>query len=138
MYVLDTNILSLLYAGNATVLARIQAARMPVATTIVTEAEILQARFAYFLKAENSQHALRAQEWLEKSREFLKTYIVIRFDEAAAATWDALRQQKVIGKMGRADLLIACIALANRATLVTANVKDFAHVPRLKIVDWTR
>ena len=138
MYVLDTDILSLIHAGDETVVERLRGAQMPVATTIVTKAEILQARFAYLLKAENAEHVMRAQEWLGKSLAVLATYVVIQFDEAAANTFDTLRRQKGIGRMGRADMLIACIALANRATLVTANVKDFERVPQLKIVDWTK
>ena len=38
--------------------------------------------------------------------------------------------------MGRADLLIAAITLANRATLVTRNLKDFRQVPGLQIENW--
>jgi tRNA(fMet)-specific endonuclease VapC len=34
------------------------------------------------------------------------------------------------------DLLIASIALANRATLVTRNTKDFQNIPNLKLANW--
>lgn len=138
MFLLDTNILSLLHSGNETVKSHLAAARMPIATTVVTEAEILRARYEYLLKAADSQHLLRAQEWLTKSLEFLATYIVIRIDENVATTFESLKQQKGLRSMGRADMLIACVALTYRATLVTGNTKDFAAVPRLKLVDWTR
>ena len=58
------------------------------------------------------------------------------FNEAAAAYFDQLKQQSVLRKSGRPDLLIASIALANRATLVTRNLKDFKNVPNLKLVNW--
>jgi tRNA(fMet)-specific endonuclease VapC len=41
-------------------------------------------------------------------------------------------------RIGRADLLIACIALAHDATVVTRNIRHFRQVPGLKIVDWSR
>ena len=44
--------------------------------------------------------------------------------------------EKKYRKIGRADLLIACIALAHNATLVTRNTKDFAVVPGLKLENW--
>jgi tRNA(fMet)-specific endonuclease VapC len=38
--------------------------------------------------------------------------------------------------MGRSDLLIACICLADGATLVTRNLKDFQGVPDLRLENW--
>src|SRR5437868_6619971 len=47
---------------------------------------------------------------------------------AAAAEFDRLRENKKLKKIGRADLLVAAITLANRATLVSRNLKDFSSV----------
>jgi tRNA(fMet)-specific endonuclease VapC len=49
---------------------------------------------------------------------------------------DQTRQIKKLKAIGRKDLLIACIALANRATLVTRNLRDFQAVPGLKLENW--
>jgi tRNA(fMet)-specific endonuclease VapC len=38
--------------------------------------------------------------------------------------------------IGCGDLLIASIALANRATLVTRNRKDFRKLPNLGLENW--
>jgi predicted nucleic acid-binding protein len=38
--------------------------------------------------------------------------------------------------MRRPDMLIACIALANDALLVTRNRKDFKKVAHLKLANW--
>ncbi len=54
----------------------------------------------------------------------------------AAAEFDRLRENRKLRKIGRADLLIACVALANRATLVTRNLKHFRQVPGLQVEDW--
>jgi predicted nucleic acid-binding protein len=79
---------------------------------------------------------LVAQERLrEAERELAKLGTVI-FDDVAAANFDRLRGDKKLRKIGRNDILIACIALANQATLVTRNVKDFQALPGLKVENW--
>lgn len=47
-----------------------------------------------------------------------------------------MRQEKKLKKIGRADLLIASIALAERALLVTRNLKDFKQIPGLHVENW--
>jgi tRNA(fMet)-specific endonuclease VapC len=89
MFVLDTDILTLLFAGHSQVVSRRdQIPSSEIATTIVSRIQSLQGRFQFILKAATG------------------------------------------------DLLIAAIALANRATLVTRNVKDFRQVPGLKVENW--
>jgi tRNA(fMet)-specific endonuclease VapC len=61
---------------------------------------------------------------------------VVLFDAVAAAEFDQLRQTKGLKKIGRGDLLIASIALANKATLVTRNLKDYRKVPGLQLENW--
>ena len=62
---------------------------------------------------------------------------IVPFDAAAAAEFDKLRQNKKLKKIGRADLLIASIALAHGATIATRNLRHFWQVPRLQVEDWT-
>ena len=50
--------------------------------------------------------------------------------------FSASGENKKLKKIGRADLLIACITLAQRATLVTRNLKDFRQVPGLPVENW--
>ena len=50
--------------------------------------------------------------------------------------FDTVVAEKKFKKIGLADRLIACIALAHDATLVTRNTKDFAIVPGLKLENW--
>ena len=58
------------------------------------------------------------------------------FDAAAVAQFDRLRRNKKLKQIGRADLLIAAITLANRATLVSRNLKDFRLVAGLQVENW--
>ena len=46
------------------------------------------------------------------------------------------RRQQV--RIGTKDLRIAALALSKNATLVTRNTRDFAKVPGLHMVDWSR
>jgi tRNA(fMet)-specific endonuclease VapC len=61
---------------------------------------------------------------------------VLAIDAASADEFDRLRANKKLKKIGRADLLIAAITLANKATLVTRNTKDFRQVPGLQVENW--
>jgi tRNA(fMet)-specific endonuclease VapC len=107
-----------------------------VAITIITRVEALQGRFAYLTRAADGAAVLRAQQWLQRTEAELARLPVVTFDDAAAAEFDRLRQAKSLKKIGRADMLIASIALANQATLVTRNTKDFAKVAGLRMENW--
>ena len=66
----------------------------------------------------------------------LQSVRMLPVDAAAAAEFDRLLATKGLRRIGRADLLIASIALANKATLVTRNRRDFQKVPGLQIENW--
>lgn len=66
----------------------------------------------------------------------LAEFQVVSLDAGTIEEFDRLPTQKKIKKIGRADLLIASIALANRAMLVTRNVRHFELVPSLRIENW--
>lgn len=61
---------------------------------------------------------------------------MLHLDATSAARFDELRKQKKLRKIGRADLLIAGIALAHGAKVVTRNVRHFHQVPRLIVENW--
>ena len=61
---------------------------------------------------------------------------ILPLTEEAATEFERLRQTKKLKKIGRADLLIAAITMANNATLITRNLKDFRQVPGLLIENW--
>ncbi len=137
MHLLDTDILSLLQRGNAKVVEALEALDdSEIAITLITKIEILRGRHDFVLKAATGELLLRAEKWLKETELYLLTTPVIYPDTAAATEFDRLRQRKGLRKIGRADLLIASIVLANNATLVTRNVRHFKHVPGLKIVNW--
>jgi tRNA(fMet)-specific endonuclease VapC len=136
MNLLDSDTLTWFTAGHPRLVKRVLAATDIVGTTIISRIEILRGRFDFLMKAADGQQLQRAQGWLEQSERDLNKFAVVPIDEAAAARFDQLRVQRNLRKIGRADLLIACIALANDATLVTRNLKHFRQVPNLKVENW--
>lgn len=138
MFVLDTDTISRLFAAHSRVLMRRNSVpSSEIAITIVTRIEILQGRFDFMFKAATGQELLRAQLWLNQSlQDLARVETVLAIDSAAATEFDRLRQHKKLKKIGRGDLLIAAITLANRATLVTRNLKDFRQVQGLQIENW--
>ncbi len=136
MILLDTDTLSLYLAGHPQVRARLSAAENAFHTTIITWIEILRGRWEFLLKAADGEQLQRAQQWLTWTLRELESFTVVPIDAAAAAEFDRLRQVKKLKKIGRADLLIAAIALANRATLVTRNRRHFRLVPSLQLENW--
>jgi tRNA(fMet)-specific endonuclease VapC len=136
MIQLDTDTLSLFSRGDPRVAQRVQAATDTVGTTVVARIEVLRARFDFLMKAADGDQLQRAQNWLEQSEKGLRHLPIMPVNVAAAAEFDRLRQDKKLRKIGRADLLIACIALARQATLVNRNLKHFRQVPNLKVENW--
>jgi tRNA(fMet)-specific endonuclease VapC len=67
---------------------------------------------------------------------FFQAWDILRFDENSAARVAGLRQQHV--RIGSMDLKIAAIALEQDAVLLSANLRDFERVPRLRVENWLR
>jgi tRNA(fMet)-specific endonuclease VapC len=137
MHLLDTDTLTHLHAGHPRVTAQLRILADPdVGTTIITRIEILRGRMDYVLKAATSVDLLRAQQLLARTEELLEQIVIVPFDTAAAAQFEQLRTIRSLRRIGRADLLIAAIALANRATVVTRNLRHFKQFPGLKLENW--
>jgi tRNA(fMet)-specific endonuclease VapC len=138
MFVLDTDILTLLFAGHPRVSSRRDhVPSADIAITVISRIQSLQGRFEFLLKAATGDDLLRAQALLDRTAHSLaQVETVLAIDVRAAAEFDRLRQHKKVKKIGRGDLLIAAITLANQATLVSRNLKDFRQVPGLRVENW--
>jgi len=137
MHLLDTDTLSHLWARHERVVRRLaEADDAEIGTTSITKSEILRRRCENLLKAETAAEILKAQERLDQSQERLSQLLVVPFDEAAAEQFTRLTNVDRLTRIGRADLLIASIALANDATLVTRNLRHFRQIPNLNVVNW--
>jgi tRNA(fMet)-specific endonuclease VapC len=136
MIILDSDILTLFFSGHDRVIRRVQAASEPIVTTVISWCEIIRGRIDFLLKAAEAQQVRRASWLLERSEQNLAKLVIVRFDESAAAEFDRLRLDRKLRKIGRADLLIAAIALTNQATLVSRNLRHFRTVAGLRLENW--
>jgi tRNA(fMet)-specific endonuclease VapC len=135
MILLDTDTFTLHQIAQESVLERCRTASEVPAITIATQIEVLRGRHEAVFKAEDGPRLLRAQHVLALTLQHMNQFRVVPFD-TAAAEFDRLRQIKSLKKIGRGDLLIASIVLANRATLVSRNLKDYRLVPGLQVENW--
>jgi tRNA(fMet)-specific endonuclease VapC len=137
MYLLDTDTVTHLHSGNTNVINRLENLQdEEVAITIVTKLEILRGRIDYLLKAFSGSDLLKAQELFSRSETLLNQLPVILIDPNAANQFDRLQDISKFRKIGRSDLLIASIALANQAWLVTRNLRHFRQIPHLFLENW--
>jgi tRNA(fMet)-specific endonuclease VapC len=137
MYLLDTDTLTHLYFGNSNVVNRLTSLEdLVIGTTIITKAEILRGRIDYMIKAETGEGLLKAQELFFRTEEFLSDLLIVPINQPVSAEFDRLRAISKLRKIGRTNLLIASVAIANRATLVTRNLRHFKQVPGLSIENW--
>ncbi len=70
--------------------------------------------------------------------QFLLPFDVVPFDSFCAKEYALIRAnlEQEGKKIGANDMVIAAIARAHNATLVTHNMKEFKRVPLLKVEDW--
>jgi predicted nucleic acid-binding protein len=61
--------------------------------------------------------------------------LILPFDRAAVAVFKSF-PSKVVQRAGVEDACIAAIALANNATVLTENLRDFQIIPGLSVDRW--
>ena len=132
MYLLDTNIVSYWMRGDAGIVGRIQKySPADLSLSAITLAEIL-----YGIE----KSPVKKKERQEKIRQISSLLDLYSFDEAAAGEYAIIRSQ--LEREGiiisERDTQIASIAMANKLTVVTHNVREFGRVRRLKVEDWTK
>lgn len=137
MILLDSDAITHLSYGNEKLRRKIEAVSDEIlAVPIIARNELLRGRAENLLKASNEEELRKAAERFQKTEEMLSDFVVAGFDENSIEHFGRLRKQKNLKKIGRADVLIACIALAHDAILVTRNTKDFKEIARLRVENW--
>ncbi len=105
-----------------------------VATTAVTLEEQSRSWLSLIGRYTDVRQQVSYYDRLMAMFDFFAGWQVLRFSETAAEEFRRLRQERV--RIASTDLKIASIALANGATLLSANRRDFEKVPGLCVEDW--
>ena len=71
---------------------------------------------------------------LQQITELTKHWIILPWDMAAVTRLRQLSTNRL--RIGTMDLRIAAITMANQATLLSRNLRDFTRVPDLTVEDW--
>lgn len=126
---LDTNIIIDILRGDSALRSKIISLNPEhVCITPIELAELFKGAFL----------ASRQQEVLALVEEFAHNVELIDFSEDACRIFG--QRYAELAKQGKQtqerDLMIASIALSHNTALVTRNVKDFANIRGLKIIEW--
>ncbi len=136
-WILDTDHASLFLAGNKSIITQVAKHSNDVAITVITVQELFNGWAGKLNDPTQQSNLVHLYTKLWKTTEFFKVITVLNFEEDAENTYQALGQNKALAKKRiEKDLRIASIALAQNATIVTRNYKDFSQIPNLNIENW--
>ena len=125
---LDTNIVVAYFNGDTSIAERLKTTLPDLRISSLVLAELIF----------GAQASARAAANLARIDQFLQVVNVVDFDRDAAVAYGQLRL--ALRQMGRPtgaiDALIAAVALAHDATLVTHNTNDCENIPGLRLEDW--
>jgi tRNA(fMet)-specific endonuclease VapC len=132
-FLLDTDHLTLFLHGHSSVVQHVRSHTGAVGSGVVDVEEILRGRLAQVARAGNGSTRILSYGLFAKTVLDLTQLPIVPYDQSAEDEFQQLRSIRV----GRQDLKIASIALANQLIVVTRNRRDFARVPGLTIEDWS-
>lgn len=80
----------------------------------------------------------RVEQNLQNLARFAQVVPIVPYDEASAEQYSHIRLalRRKGRPTGEVDALIAAVALAHEATLITHNTRHFEHIPGLQLADW--
>lgn len=125
---LDTNIVIAFLSGNHAVADQLKTHLPDVAISSLVLAELLY----------GARASARMSENIERLNQFLQIVDLVDFDQASAEAYGRIRlslRQKGL-PTGEMDMIIAAVALAKGAVLVTHNTKHFENIEGLALEDW--
>jgi tRNA(fMet)-specific endonuclease VapC len=135
MILLDTNVVIAVLKRNSI------AVRKRLSAAVVGGTQVCISSIVVFELAFGAGRSAREKYNKDRLADFLSGDIeTLQFDEEDALFAGSMRAKLVnIGNpIGPYDILIAGQALRHDATLVTANTREFARVPGLKVEDWAK
>jgi tRNA(fMet)-specific endonuclease VapC len=138
MILLDTDHFTVVADGrhalHSTLSNRLKESAQPLALPVISVEEQLRAWLAQVRRLADVRKQVFPYDRLTRLLETLADWEIARWSEPAADEFRQLRKQRV--RIGTQDLKIASIALVTQALLLSANLRDFQHVPGLRVEDW--
>jgi tRNA(fMet)-specific endonuclease VapC len=136
LYVLDTDILTLLERQHPVVCQRISGVPpSDVATTIITVEEKLTGWYRRLRRAKKPDEIAATYLRLTEAVITVASLQLLSFIEPAVHRYNRLAKLRL--NVGKMDLRIAAIALEHGAVFVTRKLRDFQRVPGLTVEDWS-
>jgi tRNA(fMet)-specific endonuclease VapC len=138
MILLDSDHLSILLderdARSAALNERLDRSQDETALPIVCIEEFMRGWLAAIRRNNDPHGQIAPYRRLKNAFTQLREWPIIEWNDRTADHFNRLRAARV--RIGSQDLKIACIALANDALLLSANLRDFEQVPALHVEDW--
>ena len=136
MYLFDSDVLSQLAKKRRPEILMTKLAGTPLAAQFTSAVNVAEIYYGIFRMKDQENDQRRLLEFFEGL--VFPRLTILPFDEESARTYGRLKAD--LERKGRArfepDLQIAAIALRNRLTVVTGNVRHFAGIPGLKVENW--
>jgi tRNA(fMet)-specific endonuclease VapC len=138
MILLDTDHFSVLTDGrhlrHVQLIERLENVNIEVRIPVVSVEEQLRAWLAQVHRHRDVNKQIYPYDRLIRLIETLGEWEIARWSEPAAEEFRRLRKARI--RVGTQDLKIASIAIANDATLLSSNLRDFQQVPGIRVEDW--
>ena len=137
MLILDTDHLTAIDRANepgARLQRRLEGQQDKASTIIISISEQLRGLMALIASAKTDAVVVANFGRLARKLDRLHEYPILNWTFAATAVYAGLQRDRV--RVGTMDLRIASIAMANNATLLSRNLRDFQRVPGLRVEDW--
>ena len=135
MISLDTNaVIAAINAGPATIRKRLAQAVGRGETVWLSSVVLFELHYGIAKSARRERNTTRLSEFMTG----LAPTLAFDANDGAEAGEIRATLERAGTPIGYYDLLIAAQARRHDALLVTANVREFARVPGLRIEDWTR
>jgi tRNA(fMet)-specific endonuclease VapC len=141
MIILDTDHISLLQHPDSIeaerLLVRLNSSTdRDIVTTIVTVEEQMRGWLQVIARYRDLRQQMIYYDKLIDFIRFFNKWKIISLQEPAVNLFQDIQNAKV--RVASTDLKIAAITMANGATLLTRNTRDFERVPELHFEDWTQ
>lgn len=140
MIILDTDHISLLQhpdseEGQRLVERLAASSDLEIVTTVVTVEEQMRGWLQVIARYRDVQQQAVYYDKLIDFIRFYSRWKILPLQNAAVQVYRDLQQRRP--RIATTDLKIAAISLANQATLLSRNARDFRRVPGLHVEDWT-